>query len=167
MKEQFSSRVAALLLFVAFTGSAIAFVVVCAVPALAWQVPGYYGGAYLGNLSVNPHDPNSISNPYGAGSPHNPNGIFNRYGPYGSPYSPRSWTNPYATEAPLLFDGQGAYRGTLSVNPNSRDSISNPYGRYGSPYSPPSINNPYGGGNRYAPDSPFNPYGRGWPIIGR
>ena len=72
------------------------------------------------------------------------------YSQYGSPYSNKSWTNPYATEAPRLFDGNGSYRGRLSTNPYEPDSTSNPYGRYGSPYSPDSINNPYGAGNPYS-----------------
>ena len=97
---------------------------------------------YLGNLSSNP------------------------YGPYGSRYSPRSATNPYATDAPKLYDGQGRYRGKLSANPYDPDSVSNPFGRYGSPYSADSLNNPFGAGSPYAPDSPKNPYGRGLTILG-
>ena len=60
-------------------------------------------GKYLGNLSSNPYDPNSVSNPYGTyGSPYSPNSIRNPYGQYGSPYSNTSPTNPYATQAPIL-----------------------------------------------------------------
>ena len=47
-----------------------------------------------------PYDPNCLNNPYGAGSPYKPDGLMNPYSPYGSPYSNRSWTNPYATDAP-------------------------------------------------------------------
>jgi len=123
---------------------------------------------YLGDLSANPYSPNSTSNPYGAGSPHNPNSVTNPFGLYGSPYSPKSATNPYATNAPMLFDNQGNYRGNLSTNPYDPNSVSNPYGRYGSPYSADSINNPYGAGSPYAPNSPTNPYApNGWTIIGR
>ncbi len=120
----------------------------------------------LGNLSTNPYAPNSISNPYGAGSPYATNSINNPYGKYGSPYSNQSATNPYATDAPKLYDSQGNYRGKLSSNPYDPDSISNPYGKYGSPYSSDSINNPYGAGNPYKADSPTNPYGTGWEIRG-
>ena len=53
-------------------------------------------GTYLGNLSNNPFDSNSVSNPYGVyGSPYG-NTINNPYSPYGSPYSPLSPNNPYA-----------------------------------------------------------------------
>jgi hypothetical protein len=120
----------------------------------------------LGNLSANPYNPDSTSNPYGAGSSYNPDSINNPYGQYGSPYSSKSATNPYATNPPKLYDSQGNYRGELSINPYRSDSISNPYGRYGSPYSPDSINNPYGAGSPYRADSPNNPYGSGWHIEG-
>ncbi len=121
----------------------------------------------LGQLSTNPYDLDSTANPFGAGSPFNPNGINNPFSPYGSPFSDRSATNPYATDAPKLYDQQGNYRGKLSANPYDPDSTSNPYGHYGSPYSPDSINNPYGVGSPYRSDSPTNPYGHGLRIDGR
>jgi hypothetical protein len=43
-------------------------------------------GEYLGNLNNNNYDPNSISNPYGAGSEFKPNGVNNPYSPN---YMPR------------------------------------------------------------------------------
>ena len=122
---------------------------------------------YLGNLSTNEFDANSTANSYGAGSPFAPNSIANEFGRYGSPYSNQSATNPYATEAPRLYDQEGQYRGKLSANPYDPDSTSNPYGRYGSPYSPDSINNPFGAGSPYSSSSPMNPYGRGLRIEGR
>ncbi len=97
-----------------------------------------------------PYDVDCISNPYGAGSPYKADGLMNPYSPYGSPYSNKSWTNPYATDAPKLYDGDGNYLGRLSQNPYHPESTSNPYGRYGSPYSPTSIHNPYGAGNPYS-----------------
>src|SRR5205085_8982227 len=114
---------------------------------------------YLGNWSNNRSLPQV--------SPFSPNSITKQYGTYGSPYSPKSANNPYATETPMLFNQQGQYRGNLSSNPYDPNSTSNPYGRYGSQYSPDSINNPHGAGSRYAPDSPNNPFGSGWTIIGR
>lgn len=123
-------------------------------------------GVYLGQLSANKYDPNSVSNPFGAGSRFDSKSIHNSYGAYGSRYSSKSANNPYATDAPKLYDAQGNYRGKLSANKYDPESISNPYGRYGSRYSPDSINNPYGAGNRFSPDSPTNPYGKGWSIIG-
>ncbi|MBI5314735.1 MAG: hypothetical protein HZB34_02045 [Nitrospirae bacterium] len=121
----------------------------------------------LGELSANPYNPNSTSNLYGAGSPFKSDGINNPFSPYSSPFSNQSATNPFATDAPRLYDQQGNYRGKLSANPYDPDSTSNPYGRYGSPFSPDSIKNPYGAGSPYSPSSPTNPYGRGLRIEGR
>jgi hypothetical protein len=93
--------------------------------------------------------------------------LTNPFGPYGSSFNNQSATNPFATDAPRLYDQQGNYRGKLSTNLYDPDSTSNPYGRYGSPFSPDSINNPYGAGSPYNPSSPTNPYGRGLRIEGR
>lgn len=71
---------------------------------------------YLGNLSANEFDQNSIANPFGAGNPFSSDSVTNEFGIYGNPFSNQSATNPYATEAPRLYDEQGAYRGTLSTN---------------------------------------------------
>ncbi len=90
-----------------------------------------------------PYDPKCINNPYGAGNPFKPNGLMNPYSQYGSQYSNKSWRNPYATDAPKLFNQDGEYRGRLSTNPLVPDSVSNPFGKYGNPYSPDSPNNPY------------------------
>lgn len=121
----------------------------------------------LGNLSLNQFDPDSTANSFGAGSPFKADGLLNPFSEYGSPFSNKSWSNPFATDAPRLYDQQGEYRGKLSTNQFDPDSTSNPFGRYGSPFSPDSINNPFGAGNRFDPGSPTNPYGRGWRIEGR
>ncbi len=101
--------------------------------------------------AVCPYDPDCLDNPYGAGSPYRADGLMNPYSEFGSPYSNKSWRNPYATDAPRLYDQDGNYRGRLSTNRFDPDSVSNPYGRFGSPYSPESLNNPYGAGNPYSP----------------
>jgi hypothetical protein len=62
-------------------------------------------GKYLGNLSTNRYDPNSVSNPYGRyGSRYSPDSINNPYGQYGSRYSPDSARNPYALSPPVIAD---------------------------------------------------------------
>ena len=50
---------------------------------------------YLGNLSANEIDPNSIADPFNAENPDDPNSITNEFelGPYGNPYSPSSTTH--------------------------------------------------------------------------
>ena len=59
-------------------------------------------GKYLGNLSSNPYDQNSTSNPYGKyGSEYSNDSINNPYGKYGSQYSNDSPNNPYATGSPV------------------------------------------------------------------
>jgi len=80
-------------------------------PSLGFsQPPQIYAsdGKYLGNLSDNAYDPNSVSNPYGRyGSPYSPDSINNPYGRYGSPYSPESPNNPYAIGRPGQDRGSG------------------------------------------------------------
>ena len=71
----------------------------------------------LGELSANPFNPNSTSNPYGAGSPFKSDGLNNPFSPYGSPFSNQSATNPHATDAPKLYDQQGQYRGQAERKP--------------------------------------------------
>ena len=133
--------------------------------SLALAIPAA-GQTDLGNLSANRLDPDSTSNPLGAGSPLRANGINNPLGVYGSPLSNKSVSNPHATQAPRLYDGAGNYRGRLSTNRLAPDSTSNPLGRYGSPLSPESINNPLGAGSPLRYDSPNNPLGQGWKIEG-
>jgi hypothetical protein len=58
-------------------------------------------GKYLGNLSTNRYDPDSVANPYGQyGSRYSPDSVNNPYGQYGSRYSPDSARNPYALGQP-------------------------------------------------------------------
>ena len=124
---------------------------------------------YLGNLSANEFDPNSIADPSAAENPDDSNNITNEFelGPYGNPYSPSSATNFEAINAPRLYDQQGNDRGRLSVKPYDREWVSNPYGHYRSPYSPDSFKNRFGEGNPYRSDSPNNPYGRSLRNEGR
>jgi len=46
---------------------------------------------YLGSLSGNNFDPDSIATPFSTGNPHDPNGLTNPYGPYGNPRSRSSF----------------------------------------------------------------------------
>ena len=100
---------------------AVVFVLGLAVPA--------YSGDYLGQLSKNPHTPNSTS---GSG--------------YQDFRIKQSMRNKYTSDGPELYDSDNNYRGRMNGNRYDSDSISNPYGRYGSRYSSDSINNPYGSG---------------------
>ena len=83
----------------------------------------------LGELSANPYNPDSTSNPFGAGSPFKPDGINNPFSPYGSPFSNQSATNPFATDAPRLlvrlsgFSGLSGSSGWFSGPANKTDQI--------------------------------------------
>ena len=90
--------------------------------ALLLVLPLTVQAEYLGNLSANEFDANSTANPFGAGSPFSSDSVTNEFGRYGNPYSKQSATNPYATDAPRLYDQQGAYRGKLSTNQFDPDS---------------------------------------------
>ena len=66
-------------------------------------------GKYLGNLSSNQYDVNSVSNPYGPyGSQYSADSVNNPYGQYGSQYSNDSPNNPYATNAPAIVSPSGS-----------------------------------------------------------
>jgi len=120
----------------------------------------------LGRFSANPHQPNSTNKPDGpAGDAFSSTSVKNPSSRYGSPHSNQSATNPFATDAPKLYDSHGNYRGRLSANPYDPDSTSNPFGRYGSRFSPDSINNHSGAGSPHDVDSPSNPYGVGLQIV--
>jgi hypothetical protein len=78
-------------------------------------------------FAICPYDIDCLNNPYGSGSPYKPDGLMNPYSRYGSPYSSGSWTNPYATNAPKIYDENGNYKGRLSTNPY--DSVQLPLDR--------------------------------------
>ena len=89
------------------------FALMMAVTSIAWaQAPIIVGqdGEYLGRLSANTLDPDSVSNPLGRyGSPLSPTSINNPLGRYGSPLSPYSATNPLATQPPLIIAPAPSY----------------------------------------------------------
>ena len=91
----------------------IAVAVVCfAASVAAAESPGIFSedGKYLGTLSANKYDPESVNNPYGQyGNKFNPDSIKSPYGQYGNPYSDTSVNNPYATSAPHLESGDKAH----------------------------------------------------------
>lgn len=73
-------------------------------------------GTFLGKLSRNKYDAESISNRYGNyGSKYSSTSIFNPYGNYGSRYSSKSPFNKYANEPPKIFLNNRFY-GYLTCN---------------------------------------------------
>jgi hypothetical protein len=145
----------------------IATLLVIAAAGAPAQTQTESGGTYLGNLSANVFDPNSISNPYGRfGSSLSSQSVANPYSIYGSPFSSQGVTNPYATDTPKIYGQDGTYLGKLSSNRFDPESVSNPYGKYGSPYSSTSINNPYSAwGSPFGSQSATNPYATRPPIV--
>ena len=73
-------------------------------------------GQYLGKLTSNIYDVDSILNIYGLyGSPYSSTSIKNKYGIYGSPYSSLSPYNSYTSTPPVIYL-RGSRYGYLSVN---------------------------------------------------
>ncbi|MBU0533454.1 MAG: hypothetical protein KJ887_01455 [Candidatus Omnitrophica bacterium] len=71
---------------------------------------------FLGNITSNLYDSNSILNKYGTyGSKYSPTSIFNKYSEYGSKYGVYSINNPYCSRPPKLFI-KGNFLGYVSVN---------------------------------------------------
>lgn len=72
---------------------------------------------YLGCLSCNEYDQESIFNDYGKfGSDYSAQSIHNHFSNFGSAYSSSSACNPYASDPPVIVDEQGRYYGRLTVN---------------------------------------------------
>lgn len=73
-------------------------------------------GQYLGKLSLNRYDAESISNVYGIyGNRYSATSIFNPYSIYGSQYSSLSPNNPYTSTPPIIFF-RGRRLGFLTKN---------------------------------------------------
>ena len=77
---------------------------------IATNTPKLYSqdGKYLGKVSSNALDPDSISNPVGRyGSSVSPDSVNNPVGRYGSTVSSESANNPLATNAPrIIYDDE-------------------------------------------------------------
>lgn len=110
-------------------------------PASAMDIPnGLYlvadDGAYtyLGKLTANTYDAESIYNPYGTyGSKYSSQSIFNQYGTYGSKYSSYSPFNQYSYTPPLVVlasNNTTIVVGRLTINTYLSNSWS-PYTLYG------------------------------------
>lgn len=73
-------------------------------------------GEYLGLISSNRFDSDSITNEYGTyGSKYSTTSILNQYGEYGSKYSTKSAFNKYTQNPPQIIY-QGSFYAYLTVN---------------------------------------------------
>lgn len=80
-------------------------------------------GQFLGKLSLNIYDIESIMNPYGIyGSIYSATSVHNQYSIYGSPYSSLSPFNPYTSTPPIVYL-RGIVVGVLSVNSHLYQNI--------------------------------------------
>ena len=86
----------------------LSFLVYFAFANKAHAAPEIYDsvtGEYLGNLSANIYDENSVNNKFGRhGSEYSPDSINNPYSKWGSPYSNTSINNEFATQPPVIIN---------------------------------------------------------------
>jgi hypothetical protein len=83
------------------------------------------GKTYLGKLTANEYDTDSIYNEYGTyGSKYSTDSIMNEYGTYGSKYSSTSVFNDLASEPPIILDVNGIISGYLTTNKNIKGGVS-------------------------------------------
>jgi len=74
---------------------------------------------YLGCLNCSQYATDSVFNGYGqSGSRYSSESIWNHYSEYGSRYSTYSACNPYASDPPVIVDGNGNAYGRLTLNGN-------------------------------------------------
>lgn len=85
----------------------LSFLVYVALTKQAHAAPEIYDsvtGEYLGNLSANKFDADSVNNSYVRyGSEYSPTSINNPYSKWGSPYSNQSVNNQFATNPPVII----------------------------------------------------------------
>jgi hypothetical protein len=80
-------------------------------------------GTFLGKLTRNKYDSESIYNRYGNyGSKYSNTCIFNNYGQYGGKYSSKSPFNKYANEPPKIFLNNRFY-GYLTLNKYHQNAV--------------------------------------------
>lgn len=83
-------------------------------------------GQFLGKLTLNQYDSDSISNTYGSfGSPYSSTSIKNPFSQYGSPYSSLSPNNPYSSTPPIIYL-KGRQYGYLTKNKYKSGKILDP-----------------------------------------
>lgn len=81
---------------------------------------------FIGKLSTNIYDYESISNPYGMyGSIYGAKSVWNPYGIYGSIYSRLSPSNPYSVNPPKIYL-HGMFWGYLTCNNSKIGNIVSP-----------------------------------------
>lgn len=83
-------------------------------------------GQFLGKLTLNQYDLESITNKNGSfGSPYSSISINNPFSQYGSPYSSLSPNNPYTSTPPIIYF-KGRHYGYLTKNKYKSGKILDP-----------------------------------------
>jgi len=112
------------------TNSAIKTITVTTAPTIAKLYLFAEDGTYLGKLTTNEFDSDSIFNEYGTyGSKYSSKSIWNEYGTYGSKYSSQSAFNDYTSTPPYIVTSDGTIYGRLTTNKFISGAIS-PYSIY-------------------------------------
>lgn len=78
---------------------------------------------FLGCLTCNEYDSNSVWNEYSKHGWENKYGTWNKYGENAGRYGANSACNPYGTNGPALVDRQGNFYGRLTVNEYDQGSV--------------------------------------------
>jgi len=109
------------------TDSATKTITVTTAPTIAKLYLFAEDGTYLGKLTTNEFDSDSIFNEYGTyGSKYSSKSIWNEYGTYGSKYSSQSAFNDYTFTPPYIVTSDGTIYGRLTTNKFISGAIS-PY----------------------------------------
>lgn len=87
--------------------------------------PGPVYDVYLGCLTCSDFDSESVFNDFGTFDEFSSPSMDNQFDTYGSPYSSLSACSEYATDPPRIFDAQGNYYGSYTVNDLAPDAINN------------------------------------------
>ncbi len=83
------------------------------------------GKTFLGKLTTNKYDSDSIANQYGNyGSKYSHTSILNTYGTYGNKYNSQSAFNEYASSPPIIVDSSGNFIAYLTANKYKAPGVS-------------------------------------------
>lgn len=84
-------------------------------------------GTYLGKLTTNEYDPDSVFNEYGDyGSEYSDTSIWNEFCPYGSDFSNKSAFSDFATKPPIIVHN-GEAIGYLTKNDFKQNALDPKY----------------------------------------
>ena len=87
---------------------------------------GYGHKTYLGCMNCSQYASDSVFNVYGThGSAYSSESIPNHYSEFGSAYSMYSACNLFASDPPVVVDGNGTFYGRLTLNQYNAERVAN------------------------------------------